>query len=151
MSESLDPIFVVDFSCFSFLSQSRRARSRDLINFAGWHQHLSSSHFSGLYSQEYLLNSSLNSIYKCSLTLSKVHLFQVFAPTVNKITALRSNRFSMLLNTMMDFQSSYLTSLKQLDSCYSFSLETFFSTFFLVQHILYFFFLGNLFLLSFLC
>lgn len=74
-----------------------------------------------------ILKSSLNSIYKSSLTLSKVHLLQVFAPTVNKITALRSNRFSILLNTMMDFQSSsYLTSLKQLDSCYSFSLETFF-------------------------
>ena len=38
MSEPLDPIFVVDFSCFSFLSQPHRARSRDLIDFAGWHQ-----------------------------------------------------------------------------------------------------------------
>ena len=37
MSEPLDPIFVVDFSCFSFFSQPRRARSRDLIDFAGWH------------------------------------------------------------------------------------------------------------------
>ena len=41
MSEPLDPIFVVDFSCFSFLSQPRRARSRDLIDFAGWHRHVS--------------------------------------------------------------------------------------------------------------
>ena len=40
MSEPLDPIFVVDFSCFSFFSQPRRARSRDLIDFAGWHQHI---------------------------------------------------------------------------------------------------------------
>ena len=37
MSEPLDPIFAV--VSFSFLSQWRRAHSRDLINFAGWHRH----------------------------------------------------------------------------------------------------------------
>ena len=37
MSEPLDPIFVVEFFCCSILSQPRRARSRDLIDFAGWH------------------------------------------------------------------------------------------------------------------
>ena len=37
MSEPLDPIFVV-VSCYSFLSQPRRAHSRDLIDFAGWHR-----------------------------------------------------------------------------------------------------------------
>ena len=30
--QPLDPIFVVDFSCFSFFSQPRRARSWDLID-----------------------------------------------------------------------------------------------------------------------
>ena len=39
MSEPLDPIFVVDFSCFSFFSQPHHARSWDLIDFAGWHWH----------------------------------------------------------------------------------------------------------------
>ena len=37
VSEPLDPIFVV-VSCCSFLSQPRRAHSRDLIDFAGWHR-----------------------------------------------------------------------------------------------------------------
>ena len=37
MSEPLDPIFV-EFFCCSILSQPRRARSRDLIDFAGWHR-----------------------------------------------------------------------------------------------------------------
>ena len=38
VSEPLDPIIVVDFSCFNFFSQPCCARSRDLIDFAGWHQ-----------------------------------------------------------------------------------------------------------------
>ena len=39
MSDPLDPIFVVEFFCCSFLSQPHSARSRDLIDLAGWHRH----------------------------------------------------------------------------------------------------------------
>ena len=45
VSEPLDPIFAV--VCFSFLSQPRRARSRDLIDFAGWHRHPGSGRYPG--------------------------------------------------------------------------------------------------------
>ena len=34
LAQSEAPVFVGDFSCFRFFSQPRRARSRDLIDFA---------------------------------------------------------------------------------------------------------------------
>ena len=40
VSDPLNPIFVVVFFCCS-ISQLRRARSWDLINFAGWHRQIS--------------------------------------------------------------------------------------------------------------
>ena len=39
MSDPLDPIFVVEFFCCSFLSQLCCAHSWDLIDFADWHRH----------------------------------------------------------------------------------------------------------------
>ena len=51
MSQPLDPIFVVDFSGFSFLSQNRHARSRDLIDFDGWKWHPGATRISEWYSR----------------------------------------------------------------------------------------------------
>ena len=78
MSEPLDPIFVVDFSCFSFFSQPCRARSRDLIDFAGWQRQATNlnSPFT------YLLESNFREVFciahgvaKSRTRLSDFHFF----------------------------------------------------------------------------